>query len=78
MFLLRFDFASSLCLALVSTMVLVVSFSWCFVKVVAKETERKERLQHEQTKLAATVKEVKEAKKTHEAVSGECTIVNML
>ena len=46
-----------------------------FLKVLAKETERKERLQYEQTKLAATVKEVKEAKKTHEAISGECVVM---
>lgn len=52
---------------------------WCFfVKVVAKEAERKERLQYEQTKLAATVKEVKEAKKTHEAISGECMVMTAI
>ncbi|CAM9496091.1 unnamed protein product, partial [Laminaria digitata] len=40
-------------------------------KVVAKETEKKERLEHEQTKLAATLKEVKETKKNHEAIHAE-------
>lgn len=35
------------------------------------EVARKERLKHEQEKLAATLKEVEEAKKVHKRVSGK-------
>lgn len=35
------------------------------------EQELKDRLKHEQEKLGTTLKEVKDAKKVHERVSGE-------
>lgn len=42
---------------------------------MAKEVEKKERLEHEKTKLAATQKEVKDAKKKHAAIAGENSIL---
>lgn len=46
-------------------------FCVCVPQVAKKEEELKDRLKHEQEKLSTTLKEVKDAKKIYEKVSGE-------